>query len=529
MNRRRILRSLPWLVLVTLLLVTCARREPVPPTVTVQPGPEADGTPAAVEQTPTPDPLPESGAVLVLMAGPIDTLEPYHMVGSHPEGSVASHLWDTLTFLNDELKIEPHLAESWRLINNFTWEVTLRQGITFHNGEPFNARAARASIERAQSMPGSLEVFAHDVRIEQVEVVDDYVLRIMTADPVSNLPYHLASVEMLPPAYYAETDPRQLADAPVGSGPYRVIEWVPGDQVVLEAVPSYWKGPPSRERLVFRTVVRAEDRLAALRSGEMVLVTGLEPAHAAQRDLAPARVEAIASTQRMLVGIHVTEGSPLEDRRVRQALNYALDVQQIINDWLQGYGERYGSWVNPPGNDPTLSPWPYDPDRARTLLAEAGYPNGFVTALYAPGGVYTQGVDIAQAIAEQWGQVGVTAKVEVVDWVTYVRDLLSDPPPLFLLAMNSRGDALDDVANLSADFAFNPTGWRDERFEQSLRRAASSFNEASRSRFLNEAQAIAYEEAPWVWLWRSYHFYGLSQDLDWTPRPDGLVYLYQSE
>jgi peptide/nickel transport system substrate-binding protein len=118
-------------------------------------------------------------------------------------------------------------------------------------------------------------------------------------------------------------------------------------------------------------------------------------------------------------------------------------------------------------------------------------------------------------------------QVEIVDWDSYVQKLLSaTPPSLFLLGMNSRGDALQDVKNLSIDFQFNPTGWQNEAFEDAVQRAQNSFNENVKSRALNDAQSIAYEEAPWIWLWRQYRFYGVSKQLDWTPRRDGLVHVY---
>lgn len=465
---------------------------------------------------------------LILIADEITTLEPYRIVSIHPGGSIASHLWDTLTLLNDDLQVEPHLAESWRLVNNFTWEFKLRQGITFHNGETLNTTAVRFSIERAQSMPGSLETFAQDVDLEKVEIIDDYTLRLTTRQPVSNLPYHLAFLEILPPIYYSETSPDQLVVAPIGSGPYRLGKWIQGEELVLEAVPTYWKGTPALPRLVFQTVPLAEERLAALRDGKADLVTDLPPMQIDQWNSPISRLEAIESTQRMFIGIRMDEGGPLADKRVRQALNYGVNVEQIVDDWLAGYGERYGSWVNPPWNNPALTPWPYDPDLARELLAEAGYREGFTTTLHTPVGVYYQDVAIAETIAQQLGEIGITVKVETVEWAAYVRDLLSDNvAPLFLLGLNSRRDGLEDVKNLSGDFAFNPIAWQSESFERTLSQAVTTFNEDARSKLLNEAQAIAYDEAPWIWLWRQYNLYGVNNNLAWQPRADGLIYLYQ--
>lgn len=509
---------------VVLVFRSCNPHEATTPTAQID---EAEGTPVESGEA-IPSGTEGADVVFILVADEVATLEPYRMARIHPDGSVASHLWDTLTLLNDDLQVEPHLAESWQLVNSFTWEFKLRQGITFHNGEPLDAEAVRFSIDRAQSLPGSLETFAEDVDLEQVEIVDSYTLRLTTRQPVANLPFHLAFLEILPPVYYSQTSSDQLAVSPKGSGPYRLDQWAPGGELVLEADPTYWKGAPAVPRLIFRAIPRTGERLASLHSGEAVLVTDLPPMPTDQWDSSTSRLEAIESTQRMFVGMRIEAGSPLEDKRVRQALNYGVDVEQIVDDWLAGYGERYGSWVNPPSNNAELIPWSYDPDLARDLLVEAGCQEGFTTTLYTPAGVYYQDVAIAESIAQQLGEIGVTVKVETVDWMAFVRQLLSDDaPPLFLLGLNSRGDGLEDVKNLSAAFAFNPTGWQSGAFEQVLVQAANTFNEDSRVRLLNEAQSIAYDEAPWICLWRQYDFYGVSQSLDWTPRRDGLVYLYE--
>ncbi|MBI1876749.1 MAG: hypothetical protein HYR94_00645, partial [Chloroflexi bacterium] len=375
------------------------------------------------------------------------------------------------------------------------------------NGEVLNAEAVRFSVERARSLPGSLETFVKDVDLDKVEIVDEYTLRFISRKVVANLPYHLAFLEILPPTYYSSTSPDQLATAPMGSGPYQVSNWTPGEKLVLEAMPTYWKGAPALPQLIFETAPLAAERLAALRAGKVSLVTDLPPTKVDQWNIPDSRIEAIESTQRVFIGLRVEPGSPLADKRVRQALNYGVNVEQIVDNALEGYGERYGSWVNPPANNPELKPWPYDPERARELLAQAGYQAGFTTTLRLPTDVYEQNIKIANAIAQQLGQIGVILEVETVARPTYSRQLLSgDIPPLFFLSLNSRGDGLED---------------------ETLAQAANTFNENSKTRLLNEAQAIAYDEAPWIWLWRSYDFYAISQAIEWSPRRDGLVYLYK--
>jgi peptide/nickel transport system substrate-binding protein len=518
-NTARTLRLILLACLLAGLLLGCRNREPTP-----EPTPTVDTFP---QGTPTPEPTEQ---IVVLVADEVRTLEPYRMVNVRAESSLSGHLWDTLTFVNSDLELEPSLATSWRLINNFTWEFRLREGLTFHNGEPVNAQAVRFSIERTQSMPGSLRTFAHDTQLERIQILDEYRFRLVTGIPISNLAYQVSSIEILPPIYYGETDAEQLARAPIGSGPYQVTEWTPGEPVELTAVDTYWKGTPTWRQVVFESEPDLQARLQALRDGTATLVTDLEPTRAEEWDLEDARLLTIESTKRLFVGMHVQPDSPFADVAVRQALNYGTNVAQLTETWHKGHGQRYASWVNPPGSNVQLEPWSYDPGRARALLAQAGYPDGFVTTLHAPSGVYPEDVAIANAIAEQWGELGITVKVEVHEWPDYVTALFSDsPPPLFLLGLNSRADPLQDTRNLSVGFAFNPTGWENPSFEDAVRRAQSTFNENARARLLNEAQSIGYEEAPWVWLWRQVDFYGIAESLSWTPRADGRVYLFESE
>jgi peptide/nickel transport system substrate-binding protein len=486
-------------------------------------------TSAVTEQTAPSPGTSDVSQVVVLTADTLTTLDPYYMVSVHPDDSVAAHLWDTLVWLNDELTLEPRLAESWRLVNDLTWELELRQGVTFHNGEPFNAQAVKFSLERTTELEGSLETFASDVALESVEVIDDYTVRIHTAKPAVSMIYELSTVEMLPLDYYAHTSLEDLAHSPVGSGPYQLVSWDPGGRLILGANIDYWQGVPAVSALVFEAERDVDKRLARLADDEVDLITDLPSGRAVEANTDLAHLLEIESTRRLFIGMRYQEGTPLADKRVRQAINHAVDVPALIVEFHAGYGQRYGSWVNPPHADPVLSPWPYDPDKARDLLAQAGYPDGFEITMDTPVGRYDRDQEIAEAIAAQLAKAGIKVNVQPREWPTYVRERLvpRETAPLFLLNLMSRGNGLEDTQNLAFNFPFNPTLWYNEEFERLLSQAEETFNQTLRLNLLHRAQAIAYEEAPWVWLWRPYLFYGVSQDLDWwQPRADGLVYLY---
>ena len=467
--------------------------------------------------------------VIVLTATSMDRLDPYFMSSVHPEGSVAAHIWDTLIWINDDLELEPKLAESWRLINDLTWEVTLRQDVTFHNDEHFNSEAVRFSVERSQSLQGSLETFAADIKLGRVEVVDDYTVRFHTQEPVANFPYYLASLEILPPGYYSEKNTDGDVETPVGSGPYQFVEKTADGSITLKAVPDYWAGPPTIDTIIFQAISDASQRRNELANGRADIITDLTPTQAAAWKPEFGELQAIESTRRIFIGLRIENGSPLADERVRQALNYAVNVQAIIDGLLGGYGQRYGSWVNAPYANTDLTPWPYDPNKARELLAEAGYEEGFDIVLDTPLERYHQDVAVAQAIGEQLREVGINVEIRSHDWPAYVNDYLVPHrmAPLFLLGFNSRGNGLEDTNNLGFNFPFNLTRWQNAEFERLLQKAGSTFNNNQQQILLNQAQNIAYAEAPWIWLWRQYNFYGTNPQLDWQPRPDGLVYLYR--
>jgi peptide/nickel transport system substrate-binding protein len=488
------------------------------------------GTATVTEQTvPAPDTL-SIDQVVVLTADTLTTLDPYHMNSIHPEDSIAAHLWDTLVWLNDDLEPEPSLAESWWLVNDLTWELTLRQGVAFHNGEPFNAQAVKFSLERTRQLGNSLETFASDVALQSVEIVDGYTVRIHTAQPIVAMVYELSTVEMLPPVYYAQTALEDLARNPVGSGPYRLVGWEPVGGVVLQADAGYWQGAPSIHTLIFQTERDVDERLTRLASGNADLITDLPPDQAETANTEHARLVAIESTRRLFVGLRLQEDTPISDKRFRQALNYAVDVPALVAEFHAGYGQRYGSWVNPPNDNPDLPPWSYDPDKARELLTQASYPEGFEITMDTPVGRYYRDQEIAEAIAAQLAEVGVRVVVQPQEWSVYVRERLipKETASLFLLSLASRSNGLEDARNLAYDFGFNPTLWYNEEYERLLSHAEEMFHQASHVNVLRQAQTVAYEEAPWIWLWRPYLFYGVSNDLDWwQPRADGLVYLYE--
>src|SRR3990170_1118003 len=311
---------------------------------------------------------------------------------------VGVSMFDSLVGRDADNRIVPQLAESWKLLDDLTWQFKLRKGVAFHNGEPFNAAAVRFTIERVLDPNQKSPNRANIAEITKVEVLDDSTVNLITKQPYAVLLNRLLDFPILPPRYTAEKGNAAVALRPVGTGPFRFVELVKDDRLVVEAFDRHWRGSPKIRRIVFKPIPEPFTRAAALRNNEVDLVTTLPPNLA--RELAPVagiRVHSVPSTWIIYLGLNAFK-KPLSDVRVRQALNYATDVNAIIKNVLDGNGRRLEGPFTPQmfGYDATVKGYAHDPARAKRLLAEAGYPDGVEVTLEAPAGRYQGDKEIAR-------------------------------------------------------------------------------------------------------------------------------------
>jgi peptide/nickel transport system substrate-binding protein len=447
------------------------------------------------------------------------------MTTRNPEGTIAIHIWDQLVWRTTEGELVPMLAASWKLIDDLTWEFKLRDDVDFHNGERFTAEAVKFSLERARDLKESVDATPLDIFYESSVIIDDYTIRIHTERPAPRMIHTLSDFMILPPKYYTDTPVEKVVENPVGSGPYKFVRWERDGPLVIEANAGYWRDVPAIEKITVRAVPETGARIAELEASTADLITNVPPdqTHLVETELS--RLEAVEGLRRIFIYIHYEEGKPWADRRVRQAMNYAVDVETIGETLFAGYATRYGSWVNPPNNNPDLKPYLYNPEKARALLTEAGYPDGFDVVLHTPVGRYNKDKEAAEAIGAYLTEVGIRAEVIPMDWSTYVQEMLIPRQNLEigLLGFGSAANELDDVQNLVKDFPLSITDWYSEEYEALYTEAMTTLDHDKRMELLYRAQAIAYEECPWIWLWRQYDFYGVSKRLEWAARADERI------
>ena len=475
-----------------------------------------------------PDEVPESEGRLVLLQGvDANTLDPL-VRNSVPESNVNRHVFDMMTIRNpDTLEIEPLVCEDWTIVDDLTWEFKLVEGATFHDGSPVNAEAAVHTVERSMEETlgdsGRVQTFATQNSVESAEVVDEYTFRINTSAPAPIMLDLMHSFELCPIDPYPMD--AENVDQPVGSGKYMFVEWVRDDHITLEANPDHWDGPPPIQEIVIRPVPEDSSRVIALQNEEAQIVVNIPPELVPQVEEADnARISDVEGGRSIFVGIR-NDIEPFGDVRVRQALNYALDFESISDALLEGFGEKMRTIVNPPNDHPDLEAYPFDPERARSLLEEAGVEEGTRVVMNAPRGRYIKDDEIAEAVAQNFRDIGFDIDLQILDWSLYAGELLpsGEPDALYFLGLGSPFDGQSEINYVNPDYSLNYTRWEDEEYVELFAELSETIDEDDRRDLMNRLQEIIMEQCPWVFVWKQFDFYGAAQNLEWEARADEAV------
>ena len=303
------------------------------------------------------------------------TLDPHLLYATIIRSAASSgSIFDSLVRRRPDGTHEPRLALGWEQPTPTTWLFHLRPGVHFQNGEAFDSHAVVASVERMNVSPfnGESQLW-QQTNLRQVAALDPLTVTFTTDGPALTMLYWLEEAFIAPPRYLAETSAAIIGAHPIGSGPYRFVEWQQGDHVTLIANDDHWAGPPAIRDVIFRAVPEQSSRLNELKAGSVDLVPCPDPDNAGSADSALSHAAQVPGLRKMHMGFSQSGIAALKDRRVRQAINYAVDVATMIGTLERGMAAPMASVVNPPNNDPSLHPFPYDPAKAAALLREAGH------------------------------------------------------------------------------------------------------------------------------------------------------------
>ncbi|MCL4295445.1 MAG: hypothetical protein KJ077_06945 [Anaerolineae bacterium] len=421
----------------------------------------------------------------------------------------------------------PWLATSWSPTALNRWRLTLKEGVQFHNGEPFNADAVLYSLNVYKNTDGEAKGW-YDF-ITGAEKVDEFTVDLITAEPTTTLPPTLAFLFIFPPQYHAQLGSDEFGQKPIGTGPWRFVEWNKGVDIKVEPNPDYWGQKPFVGEIHFRWAPDPTSRVALLETGEVHLAENIPPALIDRvENSGIARIETVKGIRKAFLRMNLETG-PTADVRVRRALNHAINVEAIIETLFLGraYGRDTGFILDGmeghlPGR---LKPYEYNPDLAKQLLAEAGYPDGFDITFHHTVGRYILDVESAEAIAAQLGEVGI--KVELVGM---------EPGAYFSKISASRVEGLHFAASAPLfltplyhpliEFELNkPYGYgANEQTDAFTKQVLAELDTTERIKVLQEFEDyVFYEHVPWVWLWHYQDIYGVSNEINWTPRPDQIM------
>lgn len=431
------------------------------------------------------------------------SLDP-HASNDQPSSRVNKQIYSTLVEATEEMELQPGLAEIWEQVDEKTWIFHLREGVKFHNGEELKASDVEFSLKRMAESP---EV-AHIIEaVTSVKALDEYTVEIKTEEPFAPILSHLAhtAASILNEKVVTEAGD-DYQNHPIGTGPFKFVSHEAGDQVTLERFDDYYGEKAHVKTLIFRNIPEGTNRTIGLETGEVDIAYDIEPMDLERvREHSNLELLEEASLSTAYIGFN-TQKEPFNDKKVRQALNHAIDVDEIIDVVLEGGGTKANGPINDRvfGYYEELEGYEYDPDKARDLLAEAGYPDGFKTSIWTNDNPVR--LRIAELVQAQLLEVGVEASIEEVEWGAYLDRTAAGEHDMFILGwVTVTADADYGLYALyhssQHGSAGNRTFFTNSEVDELLDKGRVSIDESERLAAYNRAQEIIVEEAPQLFLY----------------------------
>jgi peptide/nickel transport system substrate-binding protein len=495
---------------------------------------------------------PNANTLVVAQSVDASQLDPA-AIGSRPEANVFAHLFSTLTTLTRDGQVVPALAESWSVSADGT-EITyrLQSGLTCHDGEALTAIDAAYTLNRiadpANAFTGNSAGYVFPgVGFVEARADSDLDVTVVLArrNPVAlGL---LSEIYIHCKDSYEAMTLDQAANTPVGSGTYRFVEWIRDDRIVIERVDGHPLAVEGAfDRIVWRVVPEASTRAAELMAGNVDIIANVLADQAAAINASGrATVQAVEGTRRIYVGFNFRQNlfpgdegaAAIQNVLVRRAMNHAVDVETICSQLLGTPCRRATGLVNPPNDNPNLTPYAYDPELAERLLDEAGYARGadgvrFRIRLQSPNNRYINDANVALAVGQYLSDVGIETEVDLLNFSSVYVPLITAAGgnvagPLFLLG--SGGTLIDariDMTDLSRpDAGTNYTGWTNPDWYSGWDRLAAATSAAAERAIIDEMLEVFYNDAPWLMMYFEPGFYGVSNRIDWQARRDERIWV----
>ncbi|GAK09205.1 oligopeptide ABC transporter, periplasmic oligopeptide-binding protein OppA [Geomicrobium sp. JCM 19038] len=472
--------------------------------------------------------------ILAMPSDPV-TLNP-HAATDIPSTIVFTNIYENLVMNDENMELQPALSESYDQIDDLTWEFNLREDVSFHDGEPFNADAVVTNFERFLDPDTASPRASLFELVEDIEAVDEYTVHFKTSAPFAPLPAHLAhgSAGIVSPKAIEQDEAGEsdLTMNPVGTGPFEFDSWEQGNELVLSANESYYGEVPAIDQATFKVVPEQSTRIAMMEQGEAHYMQQIEPANVGQFDHMD---DVSVITQEQLgyeyIGFN-TEVEPFDDPLVRQALTMTVNRETLLEGLYDGYGLVAESPLteNTFGYSSNIEPLEYNPEKAKELLAEAGYEDGFEATILTNDANPLR-VQVAELVQDYFQEVGVTLSIELMEWGAYLDAVGEGNSDMFVLGWSSAtGDA--DYAlhpNYHSDnlgSAGNQTFYQNEEVDEWLIQAREETDEDARLALYEQIEQQIVDDAPAIFTVHNDYIVGLSDHVDgFIHLPNGVLQL----
>jgi peptide/nickel transport system substrate-binding protein len=480
----------------------------------------------------------------VVQASDIFTLDP-HTLAETVTHSVLYNMMEPLIALNRECKIDhdASLAEGWMNPDDRTWKFFIRPGIRFHNGKILTVDDVKASLMRARMHPLT-DVGGGLGNIESITTEGDLTLVIKTKEPMAILPYKLYFCLIIPKELAEKWDKDEINEKPIGTGPYRLVSWEKGHAVKLEAFDDYWMGKPAFDRVAIIPETNPEKRVEMMSDGKGDLVVDI-PVDMVETVKTWSHVRLISQEGLRIIYLGFDVGrdespfvdqipNPLKNRKVREAIYRAIDEDRIVEEVLNGYGIPASQFCAPIvfGFNPKIERLSFNQARARELLSEAGYPDGFSLTLHCPNNRYIKDEEIGATIVDQLRKVGIDARLEAQAKEIFLPAMINGDYSFYLAGWDCPdGDASTvffdclHTKDGGAHGYFNGGGYSNSHLDSLIELIETAIDPIERTQLFENAQEIGMNDIPWIPLHTQMNLYGVRKNISFKPRHDKSIYL----
>jgi len=491
----------------------------------------------------------------IALGGDVTSIDP-HFHNLTPNNNIGAHIFDTLVMKEPGGRIKPGLAESWRAVDDLTWEFKLRKGVRFHDGSNFTAADVVFSLDRIPNVPNSPSPFTtYTKQIVEKIVVDPYTLRLKSATPYPQMPNDMSTVLVVSSkaAANATTDDFNTGKATIGTGPFKFVRWLKGDRIELARNDAWWGGKVPWDKVTFRIITSDPTRVASLLAGEVQAIENVPTNDlariSANKDLRVARTVSVR-----LMYLHMDtardktpfatdkagkplEKNPLKDLRVRRALSKAINRQALVERVMEGAAVPTGQLMPEKffGYTPSIRTEAYDPDGAKKLLAEAGYPDGFALTLHAPNNRYVNDEQVAQAIAQMLARVGVQTRVEAMPSAVFFSRGSKLEFSLMLVGWGAETmEASSPLKALLATYnaakglgAANRGRYSNPKMDAVLDQAMATVDDAKREKLLQQATEIGVGDLGIIPLYHQHNLWAMRRGITYDARADERTFAHE--